>query len=143
MRASGTRRCGRGASLTGSVALGATLALLLAAAPLRAADEGSSDLASLSQVEAAEDAFAATRPPSLGIGAAESVGGMLWNAVFFPLRLAVGSAGAFVGGVAGAMSGGDQRAAAGIWNVTTDGSYFLTPETMEGRRRVRLTGDHP
>ena len=131
-----------GAFLGGPAALAAALALLLAAAPLRAA-EAAGDGVFLADIDAAEDAFAETRPPSLAVGAAESVGGMLWNAVFFPLRVVVGSAGAFVGGVAGAMSGGDERAAAGIWNVTTDGSYFLTPETMEGRRSIRLTGDHP
>ena len=44
---------------------------------------------------------------------------------------------------AGAMGGGNERAAAGVWNVTTDGSYFVTPEVFEGEKPFRLTGDHP
>jgi hypothetical protein len=41
------------------------------------------------------------------------------------------------------MSGGDERSAAQVWNVTTDGSYFMTPSRMEGNQEFRLTGDHP
>lgn len=65
--------------------------------------------------------------------AALSVGSVFMNSVFFPVKLAVGVVGAEAGGFAGFMTGGDEEAAAGIWNVTTDGSYFITPRILDGR----------
>jgi hypothetical protein len=94
-------------------------------------------------VDAENDAFAYERAPNKAAGVAESLGGLIFNSFFFPVKLVIGTGGAFVGGVTGAMSGGDERAAAQIWNVTTDGSYFVTPSRMEGRSQLRLTGDHP
>lgn len=72
-------------------------------------------------------------PGHRATNAALSVGSSLMNAVFTPVKVAVGLAGAEIGGVAGAMNGGDREAAAGIWNVTTDGSYFVTPRILDGR----------
>jgi len=72
-------------------------------------------------------------PVERGQAAALSVGSTLINTVFFPVKLAVGIVGAEAGGFAGAMNGGDEEAAAGIWNVTTDGSYFVTPRILDGR----------
>lgn len=97
----------------------------------------------LTEVSPYEDAFAAQRPPNKGVGFLESIGTIVLGAVVFPVKMVVGVAGAELGGVAGAMGGGDERAAAGVWNVTTDGSYFVTPEVMEGEKPFRLTGDHP
>jgi hypothetical protein len=68
---------------------------------------------------------------------------LMFNTVVFPVKLAVGIAGAEVGGIAGAMSGGDEEAASGIWNVTTDGSYFTTPEILDGRDRFYYAGASP
>jgi len=65
--------------------------------------------------------------------AALSVGSVFMNSVFFPVKLAVGVVGAEAGGFAGFMTGGDEEAAAGIWNVTTDGSYFITPRILDDR----------
>jgi hypothetical protein len=94
-------------------------------------------------VDAERDAFAYERAPNKAVGVAESFGGLIFNSFFFPIKMALGIGGAAVGGTIGALSGGDERAAAQIWNVTTDGSYFVTPSKMEGRTEFRLTGDHP
>ena len=58
------------------------------------------------------------------------------------MKLVIGVAGAWFGGIAGALSGGDQATAAGIWNVTTDGDYFVSPEELDGTTEFRFTGDH-
>jgi hypothetical protein len=92
---------------------------------------------------AEREAFAYEHAPNKAVGAGESIAGIFLNSFFFPVKLVVGTAGAVLGGVAGATSGGDERAASQIWNVTTDGSYFMTPERMEGRQRYHLTGSHP
>lgn len=71
-----------------------------------------------------------------------SIGSTIGSVLYFPIKLVVGVAGAWTGGVAGALTGGDQATAAGIWNVTTDGDYFVSPEEMTDKREFRLTGDH-
>ncbi len=129
--------------LAGIGLLGATLLVALVA-PARAQQAG--QWADIAAVPPQEDAYASQRPlappgwdkvveHNLGMGA------LLINTVFFPLKLVIGLVGAEVGGLAGAMSGGDIEAAAGVWNVTTDGSYFVTPADLDGRGTVRWTGD--
>ena len=71
-----------------------------------------------------------------------SVGSTIGSILYFPVKLVVGVTGAWVGGVAGAVSGGDQATASGIWNVTTDGDYFVSPEELDGTTEFRFTGDH-
>ena len=95
----------------------------------------------LSQVSPHEDAFAEDRPPSKGVGFLASIGSTVMSAVTFPVKMVVGVTGALAGGFAGAMNGGNEEAAAGIWNVTTDGSYYVSPQVLEGREPFRLTGD--
>lgn len=96
----------------------------------------------LSEVPPNEDAFREDRAPNKGVGFLASIGSTVMNAVVFPVKLVVGVTGAMTGGVAGVMNGGNEEAAAGIWNVTTDGSYYVTPQVLEGREPFRLTGDH-
>lgn len=101
---------------------------------------------SMYDVAPEHDAYASERPlaPEPWDKAAEfvlSMSSVMFNVVIFPVKLAVGVAGAEVGGIAGALNGGDEEAAAGIWNVTTDGSYFATPEILDGRDRFHYAGD--
>jgi hypothetical protein len=103
---------------------------------------------SLDEAPAERDAFSANRPIApapwnRAVGADLSLGSMLINAVFFPVKMAVGIVGAEVGGLAGAANGGDEEAARGIWNVTTDGSYFVTPADLDGRGQFTLGSDAP
>ncbi len=102
----------------------------------------------LEEQPAEKDAFAADRPIAPApwnrlVSLNLSLGSMLINTVFFPVKLAVGLVGAEVGGIAGAMNGGDEEAAAGVWNVTTDGSYFVTPAALDGRSEFTLGSDNP
>ncbi|HEY8517186.1 MAG TPA: hypothetical protein VIS07_16885 [Candidatus Binatia bacterium] len=102
----------------------------------------------LNEVPPEEDAFAAHRPIApepwnRAVSLDLSLGSLLINTVFFPVKLAVGIVGAEIGGLAGAMNGGDQEAARGVWNVTTDGSYFVTPAALDGREQFTLGSDAP
>lgn len=100
----------------------------------------------LREVSPTEDAYAEDRvmarpPVDRLVGVVLSLGSAMINTVFFPVKLVVGVAGAEVGGAAGLMAGGDTEAAAGIWNVTTDGSYFVTPARLDGRDCFTWGGD--
>ena len=56
------------------------------------------------------------------------------NVVYFPVKLAVGVAGAVLGGVGGFLTGGNRRTAEGIWKPMTGGTYFITPEIIDGQQ---------
>jgi hypothetical protein len=102
----------------------------------------------LDEIPPEKDAFAENRPIApepwnRAVGLDLSLGSLLINTVFFPVKMVVGIVGAEVGGLAGAMNGGDEEAARGVWNVTTDGSYFVTPAALDGRERFTLGSDAP
>jgi hypothetical protein len=53
------------------------------------------------------------------------------SVVYFPVKFGMGVAGAFLGGVSGFLTGGNDRSAEGIWHPMTGGSYFITPQKMD------------
>jgi hypothetical protein len=59
------------------------------------------------------------------------------NIVYFPVRLAVTTVTAGVGGLAGCLTGGDVLTAGSIWS-STDGQAFITPQMFEGYDRLRF-----
>lgn len=136
-----------GAGMVQAVAVGAAMFVLVAAVvPANAESEfvyrEEPWPGDLTEVSPYDDAFHEDRAPSKGVGFLASLGSMVMSAVTFPVKMVVGVTGAVTGGVAGAMNGGDEEAAAGIWNVTTDGSYYVSPQVLEGRKPFRMTGDH-
>lgn len=56
------------------------------------------------------------------------------SAVYFPVKFSVGTAGAFLGGISGWATGGNERAAEGIWRPLTGGTYFITPQVLDGEK---------
>jgi hypothetical protein len=72
---------------------------------------------------------------------ARGVAAPVLSAVYFPVKFGVSVAGAFLGGVSGFLTGGDDRAAEGIWHPTVGGTYFITPATLTGESRF-LPFDH-
>jgi len=73
--------------------------------------------------------------PGPDIGFSFAAAGM--NIVYFPVRLAVTSVTAGVGGLAAFLSGGDYMTADSIWG-STDGQAYVTPQILEGRERLRF-----
>jgi hypothetical protein len=67
----------------------------------------------------------------------------LVNAVYFPLKLGVGVAGAALGGISGWATGGNERAAEGIWRPMTGGTYWITPGMMRGETRFMPLNGEP
>jgi hypothetical protein len=150
----GASRWGRmmrvGLVVVAGTVLSASLALANEAPPPSGGSTSSSYGApvALNEAPPQEDVFSDTRPIApppwnRAVSADLSLGSLLINTLFFPVKLVVGIAGAEVGGLAGAMNGGDEEAARGIWNVTTDGSYYVTPADLDGRSEFTLGGDAP
>ena len=71
---------------------------------------------------------------SSGAEFAKGVAAPVLSVVYFPVKLAVGTAGALLGGISGWATGGNERAAEGIWRPLTGGSYFITPEVLDGKK---------
>jgi hypothetical protein len=63
---------------------------------------------------------------------ARGVAAPVLSVVYFPVKFGVGVAGAVLGGVSGFLTGGDDRAAEGIWHPMVGGTYFITPAVLEG-----------
>jgi hypothetical protein len=94
--------------------LGVVLAVMLAAAPARAADEA-----------------------VLGAGAA------ICSLVYAPTKLAFAGLGTVVSGLAWLMTGFDGEIARPIFYSAVRGDYVITPAHLEGRRGVEFVGRDP
>src|SRR3954468_24163357 len=68
--------------------------------------------------------------PTVGGEFAKGVAAPVLSIVYFPVKLLVGTVGALLGGFSGWATGGNERAAEGVWRPTVGGSYFITPETL-------------
>jgi len=74
-----------------------------------------------------------------GLAIASSVLSVLYH----PVRMVYGIVGAELGGITGWTTGGDMRAAKGVWRVTTEGHYFMRPDYLDGTERFRVIGAGP
>jgi hypothetical protein len=88
-----------------------------------------------------------TPPPSTGNtegGTASSAGMQAAAAVstilYFPFKAAFAIGGGIVGGLAYAFSGGNEQAAKSIWDTSLRGTYFISPDHLQGNRPIRFLG---
>jgi hypothetical protein len=86
-------------------------------------------------------------PPSTGNtegGSASSAGMQAAAAVstilYFPFKAAFAIGGGIVGGLAYAFSGGNEQAAKSIWDTSLRGTYFISPDHLQGNRPIRFLG---
>jgi hypothetical protein len=88
-----------------------------------------------------------TPPPSTGNtegGTASSAGMQAAAAVstilYFPFKAAFAIGGGIVGGLAYAFSGGNEQAAKSIWDTSLRGTYYISPDHLQGNRPIRFLG---
>ena len=62
------------------------------------------------------------------------------NIFYVPAKLVVAAVGMVGGAIAGFVTGGNTRAAYGIWVPTTSGTFILTPAHLEGTRPIEFFG---
>jgi hypothetical protein len=67
------------------------------------------------------------------------VGAIAINVVYVPVRFLITVTGGFLGGFAGLLSGGNQKAAHKVWRLT-DGSQVITPAMLEGYEEWTFSG---
>jgi hypothetical protein len=80
----------------------------------------------------------ATQSPAAEAGMGLAAAGL--NLVYLPAKVIVAIGGGAVGGVVGLLTGGDVRAAYGIWVPTGSGSYFVRPAHLEGTEQLEFFG---
>ena len=73
---------------------------------------------------------------SAGLQAAASGSTIL----YFPLKAAFAIGGGIVGGLAYAFSGGNEQAAKSIWDTSLRGTYYISPDHLQGNRPIRFLG---
>jgi hypothetical protein len=73
---------------------------------------------------------------SAGMQAAAAVSTIL----YFPIKAAFAIGGGIVGGLAYAFSGGDEKAAKSIWDTSLRGTYYISPDHLQGNRPIRFLG---
>ena len=73
---------------------------------------------------------------SAGMQAASAVSTIL----YFPFKAAFAIGGGIVGGLAYAFSGGNEHAAKSIWDTSLRGTYFISPDHLQGNRPIRFLG---
>lgn len=62
------------------------------------------------------------------------------SVVYLPAKVLVATMGAVVGGIVGFVTGGDTRAAYGVWVPTASGSYFVRPAHLDGTAPLEFFG---
>ncbi|MBI3807842.1 MAG: hypothetical protein HY281_10095 [Nitrospirae bacterium] len=72
--------------------------------------------------------------PTTGGEFAKGIAAPVLSLVYFPVKLVMGITGALLGGISGWATGGNERAAEAVWRPTVGGSYFITPETLDGTK---------
>ena len=80
-------------------------------------------------------------PVDQGLEAGTSLSASYLNIVYLPAKIVVAFVGGIVGGVAGVLTGGDQRAAYAIWVPLMGGDYFVRPENLSGERPLAFFGN--
>jgi hypothetical protein len=80
------------------------------------------------------------RAVSGGEEAGLAVGAAALNLIYLPAKIVVAVGGFILGAATGFATGGDTRAAYGIWVPTLSGTYFLRPAHMEGTAPIEFLG---
>src|SRR5262249_42169018 len=70
----------------------------------------------------------------IDVGLAEGIFAPVLSIPYFPVKLAVSIVGGILGGISGWATGGNERAAEGIWRPTMGGTYWITPEIISHER---------
>jgi hypothetical protein len=76
-------------------------------------------------------------PPQPGHDVSIALAAATFNLIYAPVRLALTTVMAGVGGATGWLNGGDYESASALWD-STDGQAFITPTILEGRERLRF-----
>ena len=90
----------------------------------------------LGLVASARPAAAVTQ----GEEAGRAIASAALNVVYLPVKAVMAVLGLAAGSVVGLATGGDVRAAYAIWVPTASGTWFFTPEHVEGSQPVEFFG---
>jgi hypothetical protein len=69
-----------------------------------------------------------------------ALGAAALNLGYFPAKVLIAIGGLAVGAVAGVLTGGDQRAAYGVWVPAASGTYIVKPAHLAGEAPLEFFG---
>ena len=85
----------------------------------------------------ADEHSRASEDPSLGLQIASGALSILYT----PLKLVYAGLGGFMGGFAYALTGGNEQVAQSVWDASLGGTYWLTPDHLQGNEPIRFMGE--
>jgi len=77
---------------------------------------------------------------SAGEEAGYAIGAATLNLVYLPAKTLVAIGGFILGAATGFATGGDTRAAYGLWVPTLSGTFFIRPAHLDGTERIEFFG---
>jgi hypothetical protein len=75
-----------------------------------------------------------------GLEVGETLAASYANLLYTPAKIVVAAVGAVAGGIAGMLTGGDERAAYAVWVPLVGGDYFVKPSHVDGTRPLAFFG---
>jgi hypothetical protein len=85
----------------------------------------------------AEESSKTSEDPSLGLQIASGALSILYT----PLKIVYAGLGGFMGGFAYALTGGNEEVAQSVWDASLGGTYWLTPDHLQGKEPIRFKGE--
>lgn len=86
----------------------------------------------------------ASAPPARAITQGEEAGRAIasigMNIFYVPAKAVMAVLGLAAGGIVGIVTGGDERAAYAVWVPVASGTWFVTPDHVDGSRPIEFFG---
>ena len=75
--------------------------------------------------------------PSLGL----QVGSGVLSVLYMPFKVAYAGLGGLMGGLAYLLTAGNEHTAQSIWDASLRGTYWLTPDHLQGKEAILFKGE--
>ena len=80
------------------------------------------------------------RATSQGEEAGRAVASVGMNIFYVPAKAVMAVLGLLAGGLVGVTTGGDERAAYAVWVPVSSGTWFVTPDHVDGSKPIEFFG---
>jgi hypothetical protein len=85
------------------------------------------------------DSLSLEEEPSLGLQVASGA----LSVLYMPFKVVYAGLGGLMGGLAYLVTGGNERTAQSVWDASLRGTYWLTPNHLQGKEAIHFKGEAP
>jgi hypothetical protein len=83
--------------------------------------------------------FSSKEDPSLGL----QVGSGVLSILYTPFKVVYAGLGGLMGGLAYLLTAGNEHTAQSVWDASLRGTYWLTPDHLQGNEAIQFKGEPP